>query len=343
MTSLPQDAYRVFAEAEKGALAALPDLKDRQVVAAVSGGLDSMVLLYFLVWLNKRQPFDLTIAHVHHGLRPEADNDEALVTQVATELKIPLKVSRVDVKALAEKNGESIEMAGRRARYDFFERLATSDRPEARSDNLPTDEKHGALIALAHHQQDQAETVLLHLTRGSGLKGIAGMKIVDGNRWRPFLSCTRADLEKAQAALDIPYAVDLSNEDSDFLRNRLRHELLPLWSTLAGHDMSQKLADFASLAALDDLALERVAMQVAKALKTARGKLAIAPLLEYPVGVVRRVIDLVFEEISGVRLGRRHIELLYASLLDAKQARRIDLPAGVTAHVSYGQLSFVTG
>ncbi|HHT44642.1 MAG TPA: tRNA lysidine(34) synthetase TilS [Fastidiosipila sp.] len=330
MSQLPPEAYRIFAKAAGGALTGTPDLKTHQVIAAVSGGLDSMVLLRFLMWLRQKVSFDLIVAHLDHGLREEADADATLVASYAASFDLPFHLQKEDVAARAGREGEGLEAAGRRARYEFFSTLSEAgEKP--------------SYIALAHHRDDQAETVLLHLTRGSGLKGLAGMRELDGDRWRPFLQLSRAELEMVADVLQIPYAVDRTNETRDFLRNRLRLDLLPRWSELAGHDMTKKLADLATLADLDDQALDQVAAEVRQETATGRYQLSVAALITYPDAIIRRVLDLVFGEVTdGGRLSKRHIVSLLEAL-KASEMRQIDLPSGVRAKISYGQLSFVTG
>lgn len=330
MSQLPPEAYRIFAKAAGGALTGTPDLKTHRVIAAVSGGLDSMVLLRFLVWLKEKVPFDLSVAHLDHGLREEAGADAALVASYAASFDLKFHLQREDVAARAEREGEGLEAAGRRARYEFFAKLSEMD-------DKPS------YIALAHHRDDQAETVLLHLTRGSGLKGLAGMRVLDGDRWRPFLQLSRAELETVADLLQIPYTVDRTNDARDFLRNRLRLDLLPLWSELAGHDMTKKLAEFASLADVDDQALDQIAAQVRQETATGYRRLSATALSTYPDAIIRRVLDLVFAEVTdGGRLSQKHIVSLLAAF-QASEKRQIDLPSGVRAEISYGQLSFVTG
>lgn len=174
MRSLPGGVYRVFQTAARDALAGSPDLTRCHVLAAVSGGLDSMVLLTFLVWLRQFVTFPLTVAHLDHGLRADAARDAKLVRAYAARFDLPFCLRKEDVSARAAAEKQGIEAAGRAARYRFFADLgAEFDRP--------------CLIALAHHRQDQAETVLLNITRGAGLPGLTGMAGLDGDRWRPFL------------------------------------------------------------------------------------------------------------------------------------------------------------
>lgn len=181
------------------------------VVAAVSGGADSVALLFALQALN----IPCTVAHLNHTLRGAASSaDEQFVRGLAGELGLPVVVKSVDVEYLARTEQLSLEMAARKARHDFFSSF---------------DE---ALIALAHHADDQAETFLLRLARGAGPEGLGGMPFsrqFDSLRLiRPMLNIPRTDIIDWLKANGISWREDASNSDEVFLRNRVRHSVLPL-------------------------------------------------------------------------------------------------------------------
>jgi len=183
----------------------------QDVVAAVSGGPDSVAMLDCLLRLGYRP----IVAHLHHGLRGEAaDADADFVRGWADRLGLPIRVKRVDTAVLAAKKGASIEEAGRLARYLFFWEIM---------------EDTGCMrTALAHHRDDQAETVLQHMLRGSGPEGLKGMTpIRDGVFIRPMLYVSRADILAYCAERGLDYRTDATNADTDYQRNRIRHELLP--------------------------------------------------------------------------------------------------------------------
>lgn len=195
--------------------------RDGQIVVAVSGGLDSMVLLAVLKQLAAQQEWRLTVAHGHHQLRgAEADADERFVRETAGAYGFPLVAERLPVAAVRRQTRESLEMAARRLRHQFLARTA---------------EQAGiGTIALAHHADDQAELVLLRLLRGSGGEGLGGMGWSDpspahpGLRLiRPLLDLTKAELQEFAVRAPISFREDSSNRDRRILRNRIRHELLP--------------------------------------------------------------------------------------------------------------------
>lgn len=184
------------------------------MLCAVSGGRDSMALLSFLEQLAAEKGFILHAAHYNHMLRPTADRDEDFVRLWCADRHIPLACGTCDVRAWAREQGASLEDAARTLRYRFLEETADAVGAER--------------IATAHHVQDNAETVLLHLLRGSGLRGLGGIPPVRGRIVRPFLETDRRDIDAYVAREEIPYTEDETNADTTYTRNRLRWEILPL-------------------------------------------------------------------------------------------------------------------
>ena len=188
-----------------------------RVIAAVSGGADSVCLLHLLVSIGRQLELDIQAVHVHHGLRgQEADRDAQFVRELSEKWKVPCLVVCRDAAAYAKRQGLSIEEAGREIRYQaFMEAAGQSDK---------------ARIAVAHHQEDQAETILHNLFRGSGLKGAGGMAPVRGNIIRPLLCAGRKEIEAYLQERGIPYCQDSTNASTEYTRNKLRHKVIPLIS-----------------------------------------------------------------------------------------------------------------
>ena len=177
-----------------------------QVICAVSGGADSMALLWSMYLLREKLGIRLCAAHFNHHLRgAESDRDEQFVREFCDRFEIPLYVGEGNVTAGAK----GLEAAARDARYAFL-------------DTLP------GKIATAHTADDNAETVLMHLVRGTGLKGLGGIMPVGGRRIRPMLNCTRQQVIAFLEEYHVPFVEDSSNESDTFLRNRLRHHVMPL-------------------------------------------------------------------------------------------------------------------
>lgn len=215
--------------------------KKQPVLAAVSGGLDSMCLLYFL----RKQGYDVSCAHFNHQLRgAEAARDEEFVRTWCEREGIPFCLGTGDVRAHACETGKTEEEAGRDLRYAFLRKTA---------------QMLGAQIALAHHADDNAETVLLNLVRGTDLRGLCGMRPKQGDIVRPFLEQTREELTAYARAHDIPHVEDRTNADPNAAaRNYLRLEILPRLRELNPRAPQHIAATARSLTALDD-ALEQAA------------------------------------------------------------------------------------
>ena len=185
-----------------------------RVVAGVSGGADSVCLLFMLCALRERMKFQILVCHVNHGLRgAEADSDEKYVEELCGKLGVPCRIFRENVELTARKRKQSLEEAGRMVRREAFEAMCR--------------EYGGTKIATAHHQDDNAETMLLNLARGTGLNGLCGIRPVR-ERWiRPLLCLGRAEIEEWLESRKIGFCRDATNEEDEYTRNRIRHHIIP--------------------------------------------------------------------------------------------------------------------
>ena len=186
------------------------------ILCAVSGGRDSVCLLHYLHYLGQERGFAVAAAHLNHLMRPTAQRDEDLVRALCASLDVPFYTEKADVYALCDAWGLTVEETGRRARYDFLRRTASAIRAD--------------FIATAHHREDQAETVLLQLLRGTGPQGLSGIPPVRDGIIRPLLDTPRAAIESYIRAHGLTYVTDETNLDQSYARNRLR---LSLWPELA--------------------------------------------------------------------------------------------------------------
>lgn len=185
------------------------------IIVGVSGGADSMCLLEVLRRFAEKESWKITAVHVHHGIRgQEADEDEQFVEQFCRQRGVSYESRHFQVPLEAGLAGEGEEEAGRRLRYQAFEEIRQ---------RLGADK-----IALAHHRDDQAETVLFHLIRGSGLKGLCGMQPVNGNKIRPLLNVRKKEICCYLEAFGISWRTDQSNFSEQYARNHLRLRILPL-------------------------------------------------------------------------------------------------------------------
>lgn len=233
------------------------------ILVACSGGQDSVVLTHLLQNLKQVGAMALEIVHVDHGVRADSGNAAALVASYGRSLGLPVHSQRLALADLESHAGAGAEEALRRERYRVFAAVATRIGADA--------------VALAHHQRDQAETVLLHLVRGSGLQGATGMQESTAIRvpwwkpsdnpaeiqlWRPLLSEPYQEIESWHWNHGLPVAEDETNVDRQYRRNAIRHDVLPeLESIFPG--ATRNLARFARIAGEDNALIERMAEQLA--------------------------------------------------------------------------------
>lgn len=305
------------------------------VVVAVSGGADSVALLDILYSLPDLH-LNLVVAHLNHSLRgAESDEDERFVAGFAASRDIPFVAEKVDVHSLSIRERLSLEDAGRRARYQFFDRVA---------------ECYGArTIALAHHGDDQAETLLLRLVRGAGVTGLSAMSPCrDGRYVRPLLTLTRSEIEGYLHRRGLTFRIDSSNLDMAFLRNRIRHELIPALSRY-NPEISRRLAVTADLLAADEEVLEAVAVTAFERLtrnsSTDGVTLDVKGLGRESRGlryrIYRHAISLVIGGLKGV--GFEHVRQIDDLVHSPKPNLRLSLPGNASVLRTYDMLVFSAG
>jgi tRNA(Ile)-lysidine synthase len=295
------------------------------VLAAVSGGADSVALALVLARLAPEHGFALAaIAHLHHGLRgAEADEDQRLVETLAARLGVPCITAREDVAARAAESGESIETAARRARYGFLEAAAA----EARADR----------IATGHTADDQAETVVMRLMRGAGLHGLSAIRPLNGRVIRPLIDARRSAIEAFLRESGERWREDASNADIALARNRVRHEALPALKAIAGDGVVDALARTASLIQDDADELDRRAIEMSAAAVLPDGALDMAVLAAASPALARRVIRTALEQAADGRfLSLEHVEAV-RSLMKQGAARAVQLP-GIVASRDGGKI-----
>jgi tRNA(Ile)-lysidine synthase len=300
-----------------------------RLIVGVSGGADSVALLDLLVTLPDF-PLTLLVAHLNHCLRgDESDEDELFVQQLAARYQLHCELRRVDVRQLAQQQRISLEEAGRTARYGFFDELRTKH--------------HASAIAVAHHSDDQAETLLLRLLRGAGTTGLSAMAPINqAGIIRPLLGISRQELRKHLTSRGLTFREDSSNSDQTYLRNRIRHELLPLLQEY-NPAIARRLSATASLLGEDETLLahctETTFRQMARS-GSGWNALSLTDLRQQPRPLRLRLYRRAIQDILGdlQRFELHHFQLLDNLLLEGKTGASLHLPCRLIALLTADQL-----
>ena len=295
------------------------------VIAGVSGGADSICLFFVLQEIVQRMGGSLSAVHVHHGIRGEcADLDEAFVRQVCEAQGVPLRVFHGDVPALAQQQHLSLEEAGRRYRYACLEEAAGAD-PDAK-------------IAVAHHLDDQCETVLMNLLRGAGVRGMCGMSVKRGRIIRPLLCASRSEIEAFLERKGLVFRTDESNFSTEYTRNRIRLELLPYLREYINPAADRHIAAFAaSLQSVSAYMEKQAAEAAAQMVKWEEDSCRIScdDFTGCDPALQSEILRLILGRAEGLRdIGQVHIESLRA-LFSADTGSSLSLPHRLCAVKEY--------
>ena len=309
------------------------------VIVARSGGADSVCLLTVLKQLATPE-FLLRAVHVHHGIRgAEADRDEAFAQKLCESLSVPLCVAYCHVPAYAAEHGLSEEEAGRILRYQVLEKEAGKWEQE-----LPAGSR--VKIALAHHRDDNAETILHHLLRGSGLTGLAGIRPVQGRRIRPLLCVGREEIRAYLEAGHISWCEDSTNQSPDYTRNRIRSQVLPLLKTAVNEQAEEHILQAGQIIGQADAYLRQQAEEIWQEAVCGREEdLAAIPLTAFArqpeilkTYLIRHMLDQLHPGWKDI--GSRHFTAI-AELAGKPVGSRLDLPGGLIARTGYETLEIV--
>jgi tRNA(Ile)-lysidine synthase len=289
------------------------------VVAALSGGADSVALVDALASLRRRRGFQVVAAHLDHGLRPGSAEDAAFCEELCRSLDVPLRVGRADVRGRASRERGGLEQAARRERYAFLRRVK--------------DEEAAFAIAVAHTLDDQAETLLLRLLRGAGATGLAGMRPRSRDVLRPLLAVSRAEVLDHLRERGLGFREDPSNADLVHRRNRVRHELIPYLEERFNPRVRASLARTASVLADEAAHVRREAEALLGAISREEGGALLlrrSALAEAPAAIARATIRQALARAGGLgRVGAVHVEgILRLARAKAPSGRRLPLPGG---------------
>lgn len=301
-----------------------------RILVALSGGPDSTALFHILLELQDKLSFSLVVAHLNHQLRgKEAEEDALFVRRLAKKKGVPVRVGKADVGKIAVTEGLSLEEAARIARYKFLFSLKK---------RLKMDK-----IAIGHTKDDQAETFLMRLIRGSGLAGLSAIyPTTEEGIIRPLIESARTEVIDYLRSKGISYRIDSSNYDLLFMRNRVRRELIPYLEEHFNPQVVSTLSRAAEIARVDDQFLTELAMErMGELASTDEGgiSLDIARFLTLPLSLRRRVVRLAFLRVKGDirRLSFNHVDSLL-SLAEGDEGRMLSLPRGLIAFKEGGSL-----
>lgn len=300
-----------------------------KVIAGVSGGADSVCLFLMLLELRKKIEFDLIAVHVHHGLRGEAaDQDQRFVEALCEQHRIPLEIFRVNLESIAKKRKQSLEEAGRMVRREAFDSVC---------------QKYGGnKIALAHHQNDNAETLLWNLSRGTGLDGLGGIRPVNGKFIRPLLCMNRKEIEEYLAKRKQSYCIDETNAGTDYTRNKLRHLVLPILeeqvNSAAVRHMNETMEQIWEL---QEYMQEQVEAAYQECVQEHFEKACWIQIQQksfetFPELIKKMVIRKGMEQVGGKKrdLSHKHVDVMM-ELMNKQVGRTLDLPYEMHAKRNY--------
>ena len=300
-------------------------LKGKRVAAAVSGGVDSVVLLDKLARARKELDIELMVINVEHGIRAESKADSLFVKELAAGYGVPFFCFEVDSPSFAKANKLSEETAARILRYRAFEKFDGCD-----------------VIALAHHMSDQAESILMHILRGSGTSGAAGMKAVSGRYVRPLLDTPKAEIDAYADGRGLKFVVDKTNFENDKTRNFLRNVVFPELNKINAR-AAENICRFGGHVRADTEFLDGLAAAIPMEKESGRAtfccdaETASSPL--FARLVFRAATSLgVFADVES-----RHIDDLNKLALFGATGASLDLPHGMRAVKEYGKLTFTRG
>jgi tRNA(Ile)-lysidine synthase len=318
-----------------------------RVGLGVSGGADSVALLRIFAELRARLGITIFVLHFHHQLRgAEADEDERFVKALAAEFRLEFEGGRADVAAEAKRNGWNLEDAARRLRHQFFSTVAAA--------------RGLGRVAVAHTANDQAETVLSHLLRGTGLAGLAGIYPVAGLIIRPLLELGREEVREYLSEMGQSWREDSTNQDTSRTRARIRHELIPLLQRDFDRATVTRLARLATHAREDEEFWRALEDERFRALATRESSDAVSLSIEdllapLPVlasddansapaatlGVTRRLVRRIYAELKGGReqLTSQHVDSVIDLVAKSQSGASVDLP-GINVERIFDRLVF---
>jgi len=305
--------------------------KGDHVIIGLSGGADSCALLSVLCALKGTFCLKLTAVHINHCLRgEEADEDEAFAKKLCEEMEVEFISERHDVDAYAKENGMGSEEAGRMIRYAVFERIKK--------------EKDASKIAVAHNLNDRAETVIMRLARGSGIKGLIGIKPVRGHIIRPLIDCNRSEIENYCKEKNIDYRTDSTNNENIYTRNKVRHDIMPLFTDKLNSNAVFNIVKTAKMAENENSFIEEETEKafnscIINTFENNAVYFDVDNLKKCHKAIIKRVIMKALVTVSGAKkdIYYKNVDDV-CSLIEKGTSKSVFLPYGLKAEIIYDRL-----
>ena len=310
------------------------DKKDKRILVAVSGGFDSTCLLYVLNELKEELNIEIIALHVNHCIRDNAILDEEYVINTCEKLGIKCFVERIDIKEVASNDKMSIEMAGRKARYEILDKIAK--------------ENGCTKIATAHNANDNAETILLNIFRGTGLNGLKGIKKVRQNTYiRPIIEVTRDEINEYLKQNGIEPRLDESNLENEYRRNKIRNELIPYVKENFNSNIVSALNKMSDIISEEDEYIDKNVEKIYKLHIINENKNNIIingkKILQYDKNIQKRLILKCIEKLNGTTIHIEEINILdILKIVNNNIGNKYIIPTkGLKVLYNKGQLHFI--
>lgn len=305
--------------------------KGDSILVGFSGGMDSSVLLYLLMKIKDKYNLQISAAHLNHQVRgKEALRDENFCKSISKKYNIKFFLSHEDMHGLAKKEHISKEEAGRRLRHEFFDKIKNENNIDK--------------IALAHNYDDQVETLIMRILRGTGIDGLSGISYKSGNYIRPILNIKRSDIENFILKNDIPYVEDSTNKENNYHRNKIRNILIPELEEKYNPNLKEAIFNLSEIAKIENETLENITKKCFKDvvyLKNGKGILDINNFNKLDKGIKNRIIRMIFDKILGNTndLSFENVEEII-ELTYSQSGKYIDNINDLTIRNSFGKLIF---
>lgn len=294
------------------------------VGVACSGGIDSICLLHYLNSIKDDLDIELVAVNIDHQIRPNSADDTAFVADFCRRNRIRCYKFKVNALEIAKEQKLCLEEAARIARYKAFDALVEKGYVDK--------------IAVGHHVQDQAETILLNIFRGAGLKGASGMKTVQGHYVRPMLNTTKDEIYTYMSINNLDHVEDQTNGDNEYSRNYLRNEIMPKlrqhWKNIDGNVLS-----FSKICKQDD---EYIENQISYDDLIFEKNLVRIPLYEfaYPESVTNRILRKAFNHLGKLKdIEKKHLDIIKGMVASGENGSKISLPNSIKASLEYDYLT----